>query len=357
MTYKMGSYAGPFQPFLIIEFSRELPEYIHRRSSSLNPVQLVAPCARYASNRQTSPLLRLPAEIRVKIWNELLGDCCLHLMNSSSSVEGGWGDKRPFYKHHVCQAPTEPWLVGKTGKQLLINGAYSTRNHHSADRGRTSIKRAYVDIRILRTCRQIYCEAGELLAERSHFRLDRDRCGIRGLNNHSFWQKCSPTIKQGLERIDVFHEWTWLWNDEHISWLLEQKIDGNSLHSVRFILRSECQESDADSLGPHSTEFMTKNYSPLLTALYSQGLKDVNVRRCGEESGSRGQSCTGLLANFDKEFVNSWSGKEATLIQGLLINKMQEIASYHSNTTSSITQPYLHKPQTDVEQRLPCISA
>lgn len=119
-------------------------------------------------NSTTSPLLRLPAEIRNKIWTYVLGDQLVHIRYQQSSYELNFETNDSAWQHVVCEHDcpedsTEEMLRPSDGDTIL--------------RARHSICHEYFQVfkpiglghpstmrlNILRASRQIYSEAGQIL--------------------------------------------------------------------------------------------------------------------------------------------------------------------------------------------------
>ncbi|KAK0333755.1 hypothetical protein LTR91_020205 [Friedmanniomyces endolithicus] len=118
----------------------------------------------YEANAANSPLLKLPPEIRNRIWHLVLGGRTIHI--SSSSV---MGRRRRFYS--VCQVPGSDDESAKKIKQHNAlsgdaEGFESHRRRHDAcqisQSTATTDYASQSSLNVLRTCRQAH-EEGALL--------------------------------------------------------------------------------------------------------------------------------------------------------------------------------------------------
>lgn len=121
-------------------------------------------------NASTSPLLRLPPEIRNKIWAEVLRCRLIHL-----EYDCGPDDDELTWKHQVCeddgpedQPGEKVTFRGRNG----INLVYWCRPHHRCNRRYQELLVALpldsdnygkMHLTVLRSCRQIYVEANQVL--------------------------------------------------------------------------------------------------------------------------------------------------------------------------------------------------
>ena len=64
----------------------------HRKQVAVKPTKDPATIARYDSNASVSPLLRLPLELRTKIWRYAVGDQVIHVLS----------DRLNGFSHEVC---------------------------------------------------------------------------------------------------------------------------------------------------------------------------------------------------------------------------------------------------------------
>ncbi|KAL9581438.1 MAG: hypothetical protein Q9212_003902 [Teloschistes hypoglaucus] len=121
-------------------------------------------------NASTSPLLRLPPEIRNQIWTEVLGRRLIHLEYDCEP-----DDDELTWKHQVCEddAPEDQpgekcTFTGKNGIHLV----YWCRPHYRCNRRYPELLVALpldsdeyekMHLTLLRSCRQIYVEANQVL--------------------------------------------------------------------------------------------------------------------------------------------------------------------------------------------------
>ncbi|CAD6582110.1 MAG: hypothetical protein ASARMPREDX12_000758 [Alectoria sarmentosa] len=148
--------------------------------------------ARIKGNALTSPLLRLPLEIRNKIWSEVLGDRLVHLrylydddhdfetneelhvsLPWSNELQAGYGSA---WRHLVCE---EDCPENKEEEKLTTSDGevFSTRSHRLCESNleydpigpdmiygdRYCEFHEMMRLSVLRSCRQIYVEANQIL--------------------------------------------------------------------------------------------------------------------------------------------------------------------------------------------------
>ncbi|KAK4899814.1 ATP synthase mitochondrial F1 complex assembly factor 2 [Elasticomyces elasticus] len=130
----------------------------------------------YNRNATTSPLLKLPPEIRNRIWGFLFGGKTVHIEAKYVQVTGGGRTShlRSGVLHTVCQVPNDD---EETARQITYHNGldgttqcfrtYGTRHRDCHRRG--DAKGATLPLAVLRTCRQMHQEAALLPFQLNEF--------------------------------------------------------------------------------------------------------------------------------------------------------------------------------------------
>lgn len=181
---------------------------------ALDVADLVCSIARNAS---TSPLLTLPLEIRNKIWTEVLGDRLIHLdyfydddfdFEDNESLHRGWKYSEALgkyygsaWRHVVCEddgpenRPIEKRIIdeGEEYEQTV-----SFRPHQFCDTDYEEPNPAYpvkfydhetMRLTVLRSCRQIYVEANQILWTTNTFSFGYEAAFQRFMMTRNIHQK------------------------------------------------------------------------------------------------------------------------------------------------------------------------
>ena len=182
-------------------------------------VQPLTCLLRIKQNALASPLLRLPLEIRNKIWSEVLGNRLVHLRylkdnklrlsfeaNEELYPHGLIAWYRSAWRHVVCEEDCpekqeEKKFTLSDGGVLSIPAHYSCGSYLSTghiEPGGLEM----MDLRVLRSCRQTYVEANQLLWTTNTFsfsdamtferfmmtRTINQKRSIRSLRLHMEWE-------------------------------------------------------------------------------------------------------------------------------------------------------------------------
>ncbi|KAK5712222.1 hypothetical protein LTR17_018035 [Elasticomyces elasticus] len=132
----------------------EQPTKKTRRMKVLSTSKLTEQqCQIYETNKCDSPLLRLPPEVRNRIWSLLLGDKIIHIHGSKGSK-----DQRRFI-HSICKTPERD----EKPASIPNHGVYLPHhiNCYVPDPGET-LPTAASALAVLIACRQIHQEAALL---------------------------------------------------------------------------------------------------------------------------------------------------------------------------------------------------
>ncbi|KAK4899819.1 hypothetical protein LTR27_003085 [Elasticomyces elasticus] len=132
----------------------EQPTKKTRRMKVLSTSKLTEQqCQIYETNKRDSPLLRLPPEVRNRIWSFLLGEKIIHIHGSKRSK-----DKRRFV-HSICKTPErdeEPASIPNHGVYLAHHINCYVPNPGEILPTVSSV------LAVLTSCRQIHQEAALL---------------------------------------------------------------------------------------------------------------------------------------------------------------------------------------------------
>ncbi|KAK1063517.1 hypothetical protein LTR12_006629 [Friedmanniomyces endolithicus] len=133
----------------------------------------------YATNATASPLLFLPAELRSRVWLEVLGGQTIHIPPPllsfcplSGVVSSSKRSNKPSTAYR-CQLS-----VGDRDHALHFKavgeGTLSQRSHHNFHRLCARANGASMDVDVLKVCRQIHDQAALLPFSSNHFSFATD---------------------------------------------------------------------------------------------------------------------------------------------------------------------------------------
>lgn len=231
--------------------------------------------SRITRNEATSSFLRLPSEIRNKIYSELLGDRLIHLRylydddlsfetNDLLHAAINWENEKSrgsAWRHVVCQAdcPENEEDQKITSSIFDKEEIVWLRPHQMCD---DSLRYAmYCDhetipLRILRTCRQMYKEANQILWSTNTFSFSDSTTFKRFVGTRSLIQK------RTLKKLRFHMDWDM---DGHEGWnsalnlAVIRSLQG--LRQLRLRIDYELASEDYDHLknrfiGPYCTSYI-----------------------------------------------------------------------------------------------------
>ncbi|CAD6571180.1 MAG: hypothetical protein ASARMPREDX12_004156 [Alectoria sarmentosa] len=166
-------------------------------------------------NASCSPLLRLPLEVRDKIWTALLGDRLIHLEYLNMKPASTGDKERQNWRHVVCKHNCPEKEVVKECTQTFyfddeehvwqqphyrcdIELAYNLGPIHK-ESGRKSMH-----LTALRVCRQIYDEGSNLLWSTNTFSFNEAATSF-----HHFMDERTTRQKRCLRRLRLQMDWAW----------------------------------------------------------------------------------------------------------------------------------------------------
>lgn len=146
------------------------------------PLVLTLDNGSIAQNAASSPLLRLPLEIRNKIWAAVLGDRLIHLMCAVKPPRIGQPEERQIWGHVVCKHDCREnenievytWIDEENEDEHVFD-----QSHHHCN-----VEMSYIfdakqksghesmHLTVLQVCRQIYNEANNTLWSTNVFAFD-----------------------------------------------------------------------------------------------------------------------------------------------------------------------------------------
>lgn len=243
-------------------------------------------------NALTSPLLRLPLEIRNKIWSEVLGDRLIHLQyyydddvsfETNEELHGGlhWSDelKKTYgsaWRHVVCEedCPENQEDQKRTaydGEILSIRShqiCHSNLHYEPIEPDKiyeelSCFGREMVRLSVLRSCRQIYVEANNILWTTNTFSFADATTLKRFMMTRTINQKHSiKSIRLQMEfGFYGYKEW-----NTALSMPLVRSLSG--LRRLRLCIEHEMK------VGSYA---FAKSHNFLFATIYCEGLHKVST--------------------------------------------------------------------------------
>ena len=206
-------------------------------------------------NASSSPLLRLPLEIRNRIWALVLGNQFIHLEYLDTIRIPGYG-KMQIWRHLVCQCDCpenemveEFTWTNRYGEEEIIwrqphyscdqELAYDIMKHHR------QWNHVSMHLTALRVCRQIYIEANDVLWTTNTFSFND-----AAVSFDRFMDSRTSHQRRSLKNLRLQMDWVWgedqPWNDalnmtliRHLSGLRSLRLQIN--HSMSAALYQEAK--------------------------------------------------------------------------------------------------------------------
>ena len=161
-------------------------------------------------NFHDSPLLKLPPEIRDKVWRYVLGDRLVHLRYER------------LWKHHVCQndgLESRDFEERTSESESYFVGPHESCQHHCKPRDRkakavcSDIER--LSLTVLRSCRQAYVESSHILGTTNTFDFVeistfKQFLKMASVDQKPLIQRLRLTLGNGSENPDMYSDfWAW----------------------------------------------------------------------------------------------------------------------------------------------------
>lgn len=222
-----------------------------------------------ARNQLNSPLLRLPLELRNRIWREVLGESLIHLKYDSQDHELDFEDHDSIYhstfqrrpwRHIVCQddgpedRPEKKWVPNKwygyapgaENKVLMVrpHGDCDLNYEEPTSSGPIDFwDHDTMRLTVLRVCRQMYVEANRILWTTNTFSFSSGRTFQRFMMTRTIHQK------RLIRNLRFEMEWAFgeekRWNSALSMPLIRSMI---GLQSIRLNIVYDMEQSDFDLL-------------------------------------------------------------------------------------------------------------